>query len=148
MGDDRCLPRSLANIKREMSEKNLAGDWIAETKHRMPEKQRPNSTVAECSKRLAGRFHQLMTGTVSLGNTSDGRKTGPPRSCPYTVQTREHTCSRMPANLGFPAQVTGWSRDERCTGAVLDFLRTTRVGARTGPPDPGGERGKGSAQSP
>jgi len=32
--------------------------------------------------------------------------------------------------------------DERCTGAVLDFLRTTRVGARTGPPDPGGEREK------
>ena len=37
---------------------------------------------------------------------------------------------------------------ERCTGAVLDFLRTTAVGARTGPPDPGGEREKGGAQSP
>jgi len=38
--------------------------------------------------------------------------------------------------------------DERCTGAVLDFLRTTRVGARTGPPDPGGEREEGDTQSP
>jgi len=38
--------------------------------------------------------------------------------------------------------------DERCTGAVLDFLRTTRVGARTGPPDPGGGEGEGGAQSP
>jgi len=38
--------------------------------------------------------------------------------------------------------------DKRCTGAVLDFLRTTRVGARTGPPDPGGEREKGGTQSP
>ena len=32
--------------------------------------------------------------------------------------------------------------DERCTGAVLDFLRTTKVGARMGPrelpPEPGG----------
>jgi len=36
--------------------------------------------------------------------------------------------------------------DKRCTGAVLDFLRTTRVGARTGPPDPGGEREKGGVQ--
>jgi len=36
--------------------------------------------------------------------------------------------------------------DKRCTGAVLDFLRTTRVGARTGPPDPGGEREEGGVQ--
>ena len=38
--------------------------------------------------------------------------------------------------------------DKRCTGAVLDFLRTTRVGARTGPPDPGGEREEGGTRSP
>ena len=41
--------------------------------------------------------------------------------------------------------------DERCTGAVLDFLRTTKVGARTGPrerpPDPGGEREEGDTRS-
>ena len=33
--------------------------------------------------------------------------------------------------------------DERCTGAILDFLRTTKMGARVGPreppPEPGGE---------
>jgi len=38
--------------------------------------------------------------------------------------------------------------DERCTGAVLDVLRTTRVGARTGPPDPGGEREEGDTRAP
>jgi len=38
--------------------------------------------------------------------------------------------------------------DKRYTGEVLDFLRTTRVGARTGPPDPGGERAEGDTQSP
>jgi len=38
--------------------------------------------------------------------------------------------------------------DKRCTGAVLNFLRTTRVGARTGLPDPGGEREEGDTQSP
>ena len=42
--------------------------------------------------------------------------------------------------------------DRRCTGAILDFLRTTRVGARVGPrelaPEPMGEREEGDVRSP
>jgi len=42
--------------------------------------------------------------------------------------------------------------DERCTGAVLDFLRTTRVGVRVGPrelpPENRGERDEGDIRSP
>jgi len=42
--------------------------------------------------------------------------------------------------------------DERCTGAVLDFLRTTKVGVRVGPrelpPEQTGEREEGDIRSP
>jgi len=65
------LPRSLANIQREISEKKWvearrwAGGRISKTRCRMPKSQRPNGTVAGSTKRLASRFCQLKTGPES-----------------------------------------------------------------------------------
>jgi len=48
--------------------------------------------------------------------------------------------------------ITELFADERCTGAILDFLRTTKVGARVGPrelpPQPTREREEGDIRSP
>ena len=52
------LPRSLANPKREISEKKWAearqwaGGRTSKTKYRMPKSQRPDGTVAGSTKRL------------------------------------------------------------------------------------------------
>jgi len=94
------LPRSLANIKRKISEKKWvkgrqrAGGRTSKTKYRMPKSQSPDGTVAGSSERLASRFYQVKTGhCLLLGSTSTGRRTGPPRSagCRYQIQTREHS---------------------------------------------------------
>jgi len=57
------LPRALANIRREISEKKWeealkwAGERTNGKKYRMPKTQRPNEGVARSPKQLAGRFH-------------------------------------------------------------------------------------------
>jgi len=57
------LPRSLANLKREISEKKWvearqwAGGRTSKKKHKMPKGQRPDGTVAGSTKRLASRFY-------------------------------------------------------------------------------------------
>jgi len=53
------LPRSLAHLEREISEKWVELDAGAgsKMKYKMPKSQRPNSTVAESTKRLASRFY-------------------------------------------------------------------------------------------
>ena len=62
------LPRSLANLKREISEKKWAearqwaGGCTSKKKYRMPRSQRPDGVVAGSTKRLASRFYQLKTG--------------------------------------------------------------------------------------
>jgi hypothetical protein len=62
------LPRSLAHVKREISEKKWAearrwaGGRVSTKKYRLPRGQRPDKTVASSSKRLASRFYQLKTG--------------------------------------------------------------------------------------
>jgi ribonuclease HI len=67
------LPRSLAHLKREISEKKWseARRWaegrITAKKYRLPDKQRPNRVVAGCSKRLAVRLRQLKTGHCLTG---------------------------------------------------------------------------------
>jgi hypothetical protein len=59
------LPRALAHLKREISEKKwsearrCAEGRITAKKYRIPDKQRPNRAADGCSKRPAGRFHQL-----------------------------------------------------------------------------------------
>jgi len=56
------LPRSLANLKREVSEKKRAkacqgaGGQTSKTKYRMPKSQRPDGTAASSTKRLASRL--------------------------------------------------------------------------------------------
>jgi len=55
------LPRSLAHLKREISEKWAeARQWAggrASGSYRMPSRQKPDGTVAGSSKRLASRFY-------------------------------------------------------------------------------------------
>jgi len=124
--------------------------------------------VATSHRIKAGRYHQLKTGHchtrqyLKWTKNSDTAECG---WCRHRTQTREHlfkNCDRwrMQQKIMWAEirKKTGRGKnrftirenfaDKRCTGAVLDFLRTTRVGARTGPPDPGGEREKGGTQSP
>jgi len=73
------LPRSLANLKREISEKK----WVeAEPPRRNTGYRKTRSRTARLqeTKRLASRFYQLKMGTLCPGNTSTGGRTGPPRS--------------------------------------------------------------------
>jgi len=57
------VPRSLANIKQDISEKKWvearqwAGGRTSKMKYKMPQSQRPNNTVAASTKRLASRFY-------------------------------------------------------------------------------------------
>jgi len=67
------LPRSLASLEREISEKKWAearqwaGGWTSKTKYRMPKSQKPDSAVADSTKRLASRYYQLKTGHARTG---------------------------------------------------------------------------------
>jgi len=65
------LPRSLASLKREISEKAEARSWaggrISKAKYRMAKSQKPDSEVANRTKRLASRFYQLKTGHARIG---------------------------------------------------------------------------------
>jgi len=67
------LPRSLANLKREISEekwveaRQWAGRRTSKKKYRMPKSQRPDSTVAGSTRRLALRFYQIKTGHCLTG---------------------------------------------------------------------------------
>jgi hypothetical protein len=150
-------PRSLANIKREISEKKWiearqwAEDRITAKKYRMP--GRPNRAVAGCSKRLANRFYQLKTGHCLTGQYlqwAKNRTTGKCGWCSYKVQTREHLFKNCPRWK--PQQKILWAEvckepgkeencfkirdlftDERCSRTILDFLRTTEVWRRVEP---------------
>jgi len=61
------LPRPLAHLKREISEKKWvearqwAGGRTSKTKYRMPKSQRPDSTIVESTTSLASRFYQVKT---------------------------------------------------------------------------------------
>jgi hypothetical protein len=150
-------PRSLANIAREISERKWseARQWaerrITAKKYKMPVDQRPDRAVAGCPKRLAGRYYQLKTGHCLTGQYlkwTKNRGSAKCGWCPCERQTREHlfkNCPRWKLQ-----QKTLWAEvrrdtgrgknrckirdllaDERCTRAVLGFLRTTKVGRRT-----------------
>jgi len=62
------LPRSVTNLKREISENKWAeahqwaGGQTSKTKYHMPKSQKPNGIVAGSTKRLASRYYQLKTG--------------------------------------------------------------------------------------
>jgi len=61
------LPRSLANLKQDISEKKWEEAWmwskkrVRGRKYLMPKTIHQNKLVAQSSKRLAGRYHQLRT---------------------------------------------------------------------------------------
>jgi len=81
------LPRSLANIKREIAEKKWeearqwAGGRTSKKKYKMPKSQRPNGTVAGSTKRLAARFYQLKTGHCLTGEYLHWTKSRPTPQC-------------------------------------------------------------------
>jgi len=150
------LPRSLANLKREISEKKWvearqwAGSRTSKTKYRMPASQKPDGTVAGSTERLASRFYQIKTGHCLSGqylHWTKNRATPQCWWCLYRIQTREHlfkVCPEWKAQQKILwAEVrkeTGkWKSrwkirdllaDRKCSRAVLDFLSATDVGRR------------------
>jgi len=149
-------PRSLANLKWEISEKKWvevrqwAGGRTSKKKYKMPESQRPDGTVAGGIKRIASWFYQTKTWHCLTGqylNWTKNRATPQCWWCRYPNQTREHlfkVCPEWKAQQKILwAEVrkeTGEGKDrwkirnlladERCGRAVLDFLSTTDVGRR------------------
>jgi len=81
------LPRSLANLKREISEKKWvearqwAGGRTSKKKYRLPKGQRPDGTAAGSTKRLASRFYQLKTGHCLTGQYLNWTKNRPTPQC-------------------------------------------------------------------
>jgi len=93
------LPRSLANLKREISEKkwaearSWAGGRISKAKYCMPKSQKPDSVVADSTQRLASRFYQLKTGHARTGQYLHWAKVRPDTQCWWCKcpsQTRDH----------------------------------------------------------
>ena len=150
------LPRSLANIRREISEKKWvearqwAGGRTSKKKYRLPKSQRPDSIVARSTKRLASQFYQLRTGHCLTGQYLNWTKRHPTPQCwwcPARMQTRDHLFKECPKWK--PQQKILWAEvkkeigrwkdrwkvrdllaDGRCSRAVLDFLSTSDVGRR------------------
>jgi len=66
-------PRSLAHLKREISEKKWAearrwsGGQTSKKEYRMPKTPRPDGTVAGSSTRVVSRFYQVKTGHCHSG---------------------------------------------------------------------------------
>jgi len=148
------LPRSLANIKREIAEKKWAEAraWAAgrtsKTKYRMPKGQKPDGAVAGSTKRLASRFYQLKMGHCRTGqylHWAKVRSTAQCWWCRYPNQTREYLLKACPRWKG--QQKVLWKEvyketgrgkrrwrapelfaDQRCSQAVLDCLSSTDVG--------------------
>jgi len=119
-------------------------------KYRMPKCQRPDSSVAGSTKKLASRFYQIKTGHCLTGqylNWTKNRPTSQCWWCRYPNQTRKHlfkVCPEWKAQqkilLAEVRKETGRGKDlwkirnlladERCGRAVLDFPSTTDVGRR------------------
>jgi len=102
------LPRSLANFKRDFSEKKWteARDWVSRKlaktsnrKYRPSEKQKPDVIVAGTNKRLASRFYQLKTGHCLTGQYIQWTSRRPDTKCwwcQYSVQARGHLFKNRP----------------------------------------------------
>jgi len=103
-GSHRPIPRSLANLKREISKqwmeaRQWAGGRTSKRKYRMPQSQRPDGTVAGSNKRLASRFYQLKTGHCLTGQCLSWTKNRPTPQCwwcRYRTQTRDHLFKECP----------------------------------------------------
>jgi len=99
------LPRSLANIKWEITEKKWAearewaGDRTSKKKYKMPKSQKPDGTVTGSAKRLASRFYQLKMGHCLTGEYLHWAKSRPMPQCWWCrcpKQTRDHLLKRCP----------------------------------------------------
>jgi len=110
------LPRSLANLKREISEKKWAeahqwaGGRTSKTKYRMPKSQQLDGTVAGSTKRLASRFYQLKTRHCLTGQYLNWTKKRPTPQCwwcRYRTQTHDHLFKECPEWK--PQQKTLWA---------------------------------------
>jgi len=93
------LPRSLAHLKREITEKKLAKArrWAegrtSRKKYQMPNSQRPDGTAVVSSKRLASRFHQLKKCrrlSVQCLHWTKNRPRAQCQRCRCQKQTRDH----------------------------------------------------------
>jgi len=147
------LPRSLANIIWQISEKKWAeaqqwaGGRTSKKKYKMPKSQKPDGTVAGSAKRLASRFYQLKTGHCLTGEYLHWTKSHPTPQCwwcRYPKQTRHHLLKRCPwkkeqkvlwedvrKEIGKGRE--RWKVHElfaevECSQAVLDILSSTEVG--------------------
>ena len=155
-GNHRPIPRSLANLKREISEKKWveARQWeggrTSKKKYRLPESQRPDGTAAGNTKRLASQFYQLKAGHCLTGQYLNWTKSRPTPQCwwcRYRTQTRDHLFKECPEWKSqqkilwakVKKETGGWKdrwkvrdllADGRCVRAVLDFLSITDVGKR------------------
>jgi len=165
------LPRSLANIKREIAKKKWAearewaGGRTSKKKYKMPKSQKPDGTVAGSAKRLASRFYQLKTGHCLTGEYLHWSKSRPTPQCWWCrcpKQTRDHLLKRCPKwkeeQKGLWQKVeeeTGRGRERwkardlfaeggQCAQAILDFLSSTDVG-KTVPP--GAEEEDGGSEA-
>jgi len=104
-GSHRPIPQSLANLKRENSEKKWAearqwaGGRTSKKKYRMPESQKPDGAVANSTKRLTARFYQLKTGhclTAQYLNWKRKRPTSQCWWCQYRTQAQDHLFKECP----------------------------------------------------
>jgi len=150
------LPPSLANLKREISEKKWvetrlwAGGRTSKKKYRMPNSQTPTGAVANSFKGIASRFYQLKTGHGLPGqylNRTKKRATPQCWWCRYRMQTRDYLFKECPEwktlqkvlRADVEKETGRWKdrwkirdllADGRCSQAVLDFLSTKDVGRR------------------
>jgi hypothetical protein len=139
------LSRSLAHLKRDISEKKWAearrwaGARVTGKKYKLLIKQRPDGTVAGSPKRLASRFYQLKTGHCLTGQYLNWTKLsagGAHIGCRHgSTSSKTVPAGRLNRRRCGPRFARGkdWFKirdlaDDRCSQAVLDFLSTTDVG--------------------
>jgi len=143
----------LANLKREISEKKgvearpWAGGRTSKTKYQMPKSQRPDSTVAGSTKRLASRFYQIKTGHCLSAQCLNWTKDRPTSQCWWCLAILVVPCKMCPewkaqqkilwaevrketGRWRYRWKIQDLLADERYGRAVLDFLSTTDVGRR------------------
>ena len=151
------LPASLAHLKRRISEKKWkeAQEWsLARIKTRSFDTRRlkkgTDPTPAKAPKRVAARYYQLKTGHALTAIHMKRIKRQENDQCWWcfrSKQTREHLLkhctpwrAQQKAMWAKVEKVTKrrkgrWKMaelfaDERCSEAVLEFLRTTDVGRK------------------
>ena len=136
------LPRSLANLKREISEKKWAEarQWArggtSKKKYRLPESQWPDGTVPGSTKRLASRFYQLKTGHCLTGQHLNWTKSRPTPQCwwcRYRTQTRDHLFKECPREAAAEDPVGGgeegdWEMEGSAEGAGPTSQREVQSG--------------------